>query len=232
VPGLTLRVRSLRRETPTTRIVRIDLAGAPFEFSPGQAARLGLHGRALKPYSIANAPDDVRRTGLVEFLIKSDAAGHADAHFHGLRRGSRVDLQGPLGFFSLPAALPGRTLLFIAGGTGIAPIRSMLRHVLARRPAGRLQLVYSVRLPGEFAYRREFRGLARRGRLDYTETVTRDAGPRWRGLRGRLDRSSLAPLVDPSALCFVCGPASLVDDVPRALRDLGVAQDRIRVEEW
>jgi ferredoxin-NADP reductase len=56
---------------------------------------------------------------------------------------------------------------------------------------------------------------------------------RWRGDRGRITRDRLARLIDtPETLCFVCGPASMVDDVPPMLRDLGVQEARIRIEEW
>ena len=64
-------------------------------------------------------------------------------------------------------------------------------------------------------------------------TVTRHADESWRGERGRISRRQLeAALPDEDAYCFVCGPESLVHEVPRLLRELGVAPERIRVEEW
>jgi ferredoxin-NADP reductase len=231
---LALRVCSVRRETPTTRIVRLDLDGRRLDFRAGQSVTLGVPGRPeRKPYSIACAPEDVRRDGILEFLAKVDTAGEGGPHVADLRRGDIVSVEGPFGSFTIPDRPGERRFLFVAGGTGIAPIRAMVRHLVTARQPARLRLCCSARQPKELAYRRELRRLARAGALELIETVTRDAGARWRGGRGRIDLARLAPLVDdPATLCFICGPASLVDEVPRLLHALGVAPARIRIEEW
>jgi ferredoxin-NADP reductase len=77
------------------------------------------------------------------------------------------------------------------------------------------------------------RDLARRGRIELSQTVTRASETAWEGRRGRIDRGQLAAMIrDPATLCFICGPDSLVDEVPGWLRELGIAPGRIRVEEW
>ena len=64
-------------------------------------------------------------------------------------------------------------------------------------------------------------------------TATRGGDERWKGGRGRIATAQLALLVDdPATLCFVCGPAAMVDDVPAMLRELGIDRSRIRLEEW
>jgi ferredoxin-NADP reductase len=65
-------------------------------------------------------------------------------------------------------------------------------------------------------------------------TVTRDAGPgNWTGTRGRISRDDLAPLVHGGeTLCFVCGPPTLVDEMPKLLEKLGIPPDRVRTEQW
>jgi ferredoxin-NADP reductase len=74
---------------------------------------------------------------------------------------------------------------------------------------------------------------AREGRLELSLTATREVPPRWRGERGRITTDRLSRLLrTPEALCFVCGPSAMVDDVPRMLLNLGVDRRRIRVEEW
>jgi ferredoxin-NADP reductase len=122
--------------------------------------------------------------------------------------------------------------LFIAGGTGIAPLRAMIRQARSRAD-GTFRLLYSARTPLDFAYRRELCGMARRHELELLLTATRDATNTWRGERGRITTTQLSTLVvDPNTLCFVCGPASMVEDVPRMLRGLGIERTRIRIEEW
>ena len=89
----------------------------------------------------------------------------------GLRLGDRIRVEGPAGNFTLSDALATTPLLFIAGGTGIAPLRSMIRDLVDARHAAPLALVYSARTPSEFAYLQELRALADDGRLTLT-TVT------------------------------------------------------------
>jgi glycine betaine catabolism B len=108
-----------------------------------------------------------------------------------------------------------------------------MRHAL-HRPHRQIGLLYSARTPREFAYEAELRDLARDGRIELTQTITRDApAEHWAGKRGRIGREDLAPLVhNPETLCFVCGPPALVDDIPRLLEELGIPSSRIRIEEW
>jgi propane monooxygenase reductase subunit len=230
----TFRISSVRRATASTRIVRVDLSGARFDYLAGQAASIGVPGfHGSVPYSIASAPAESVREGWLEFLIKVEASGRWGHKFDDLARGMRVTIDGPHGNFTLPRNPRERRFLFIAGGTGIAPIRAMLRQVELARLPGRARVLYSARTPGDFPYLTELRRLMRERNVEVVLTVTREGGARWRGERGRIAASRLAPLVDhPETLCFVCGPAAMVADVPLMLSGLGIARCRIRVEEY
>jgi ferredoxin-NADP reductase len=138
-----------------------------------------------------------------------------------------------MGNFVFPPNPVERQFLFVAGGTGIAPLRSMIGHALQARVNGRLHLLYSARTAANFAYLPELRRYAREGRLQLALNATREVPKRWRDRRGRITRDQLAPLVeDPATLCFVCGPAAMVNDVPRTLMEIGIEPKRIKVEEW
>ena len=229
-----LRVSSVRRATPSSCTVRLDLAAADFSYRAGQVAALGPAGSSTQiPYSIASAPEETAATGTIEFLVKTDHSGRWGDHFDPLRRGAMLSVRGPSGSFTFPDAPRERHFLFIAGGTGIAPLRSMIRHaVLSRRP-GQIWLLYSARTPHDFAYLRELRGMARRGDISLSLTATREMTPRWRGARGRILAPQVAPLIhNPATLCFVCGPASMVAEVPLILQGLGIEAGRIRLEDW
>jgi ferredoxin-NADP reductase len=239
---LIARVDSVRRATPSARIVRVAL-GAEFPYLAGQAVMVGPVGSTEQvPYSIASAPEDTAADGHLEVLIKDDGRGRWGSDFEPLRRGARLAIAGPLGSFTFPGHPQAHSFLFIGGGTGISPLRSMLRHVLALdqgamlRPDGkrrRVSVLYSARTPEDFAYGAELRRLARRGEISLVLTATRHSTSRWKGKRGRIVPGELALLVDDAAtLCFVCGPASMVADVPLMLQDLGIDRARIRVEEW
>jgi ferredoxin-NADP reductase len=229
----TLRIREVLPATPRARIVRIDLDGRPFAYVAGQAVKIGVPGGdRRKPYSIAAAPEDAVRDGWLELLVGVDAEGSAGASLP-LVAGAAIDVEGPMGSFTFPDEPEERRFIFIAGGTGIAPLRAMLRHALAI-PHRDIGLFYSVRTPDEFAYEAELRELAAARRIELRQTVTRaDATAAWAGARGRLDRQALSELVhDPATLCFICGPAALVDEMPKRLGELGVPPSRIRIEEW
>ena len=181
---------------------------------------------------MADAPENAQRDDCLELLVGIDDDGQAGPHLT-LAAGELVDLEGPVGRFTFPPQPEERRFLFIAGGTGISPLRAMLRHAL-NVPHGEIGLLYSARTPDEFAYEQELRALADRKRIELELRVTRDVAPGvWAGTRGRLGRADLAPLVHGrETLCFVCGPPALVEDIPKALEDLGVQKHRIRKEEW
>jgi ferredoxin-NADP reductase len=229
---LTLPIRDVLPATPRARIARIDLNGHAFDHAAGQAVLIATHGFEIrKPYSIASSPEDAKRMNYIELLIGVNADGVAGPHL-ALEPGQLVDVEGPLGAFTFPSSPDERRFVFIAGGTGIAPLRSMLRHALTL-PHRNIGLFYSARTPDDFAFEEELRRLAKAGEIELRQTVTRAGETEWSGPRGRLGREALAELVhDPATLCFVCGPRGLVEEMPRVLEDLGVPKGRIRIEEW
>jgi ferredoxin-NADP reductase len=229
-----VRIVSVRRETPGTRIVRVDLGGRRFRFRAGQAALIGpADRRERSPYSMASAPEEAAACGELEFLIRTKHGDRWGEDFPPPRRGMRLAVEGPIGSFAFPQRVRDRRLLFIAGGTGVAPVRSMIRHALLTGYDGRIRALYSARTPADFAYGPELRGMARRGEIDLLLTVTREPAGRWRGERGRIAASRLAPLLaDGPTRCFVCGPATMIADIPDVLTGLGIASNRIHVEQW
>ena len=229
---LTLPIREVSPATPRARIVRIDFERHPFDYAPGQAVAIASHGHEKRrPYSIAAAPEDARRDGWLELLVGVSAHGTPGPHL-ALDVGQLVDIEGPLGSFTFPPAPEERRFVFIAGGTGIAPLRAMMRRAL-HLPHRNIGLFYSVRTPDDFAYEEELRQLAEAGEIELRQTVTRASDTDWTGPRGRLNREALEELVhDPATLCFVCGPPALVDEMPKILADLGIPRQRIKIEEW
>lgn len=226
-------IREVLPATPRARTVRLDLGDTTFPYRAGQALLLASHGRGHKrAYSIAAAPAESTRDRCIELLVGVDDTGHAGPHLD-LKPGSIVDVDGPLGRFTFPDHPDERRFLFIAGGTGIAPLRAMLHEALTV-PHDEIGVLYSARTPAEFAYESELRALGAQGRIELELRVTRDVGPEgWQGTRGRLARHDLAPLVHGrTTLCFVCGPRDFVAEIPQVLADLGVPRERIRTEEW
>jgi ferredoxin-NADP reductase len=230
---LTLPIREVLPATPRARIVRIDLGRERFPYLPGQALLIATHGdEQRQPYSLAGAPEDAEHDRSLELLVRVGSEVSPGSHLT-LEPGAIVDIEGPFGGFTFPPKPEDRRFVFIAGGTGIAPLRAMLRHAL-HGSHEQIGLLYSARTPGEFAYERELQSLAREGRIELKQTVTRDlASDHWTGARGRIGLGDLAPLIHhPATMCFICGPPALVEEMPRLLGELGISRHRVRIEEW
>jgi ferredoxin-NADP reductase len=232
VPAITVPVRQVAHATPRTRVISLDLCDTEFTFAAGQAVMLGLHGSELrKPYSIASAPWELGKTGNLQVLAQIEDAGGLDPHLELAAPGTKLDLEGPFGTFGLPAdeTMP---ILFVAGGTGIAPLRSMLIERLSRPTRVPIALIYSARSPEEFAFRPELDALAAAGRITAHFTVTREHGA-WTGRRGRIDEALLKDaLPSLQSLCLICGPPQLVSDAGVLLKAIGVSDERILIEQY
>ncbi len=228
--AVTVRLLANDVETPTTRRIRVALDGEPFAYRAGQAAALSANGQPT-PYSIASAPAETARHGWLEFLVKADGSTRFGAAVGALQPGAALDLTGPAGGFTLDRVSGDTPVLFIAGGTGIAPLRSMIRESIESGHHHALALVYSSRTPDEFAYLGELKNLAADGQLKLTLTLTGDAQD-WTHSRGRTGAAHLAELLAPGTTAFICGPPAMVSELPAALHTLGVPRDRVITESW
>jgi len=231
---LTLPIRAVAAATPRAVIVRLDLGGRDFPFRAGQAVLVGRAGRPeRRPFSLATAAREVAARGEIELLVGLEASGEPPDSMGGLEPGSELVVDGPHGTFVFPDAPAERRFLFVAGGTGIAPLRAMIHEALARPGTASVAVVYSARTPTEFAYGAELRALAAAGRLTLWQTVTREVAAHWDGAQGRIALHHLRAMVtDPATLCFVCGPHALVVATAALLDQIGVAPERIKLEDW
>lgn len=224
---------SLRKATPTTRVLRLALDGNSFSYRAGQAAMLARDEGEMVPYSIASAPEETAANGWLEFLVKVDPTARFGATVDTLKRGAIVTTDGPVGSFVFPDVPPERRFLFVAGGTGIAPLRSMIQHIAAAHVPGTARLLYAARAREEFAYAPELRALERQGLLELWLTLTRETPAGWRHGHGRPGADVLRPLVDdPETRCFLCGPPGMVAELSEALIALGIPKTRIVTEGY
>ena len=191
-----------------------------------------LRGSSLrKPYSIASAPWEVEKSGILQLLVQVEDSGGPDPHLELAAPGTELDLEGPFGSFALPDTAD-RPLLFIAGGTGIAPLRSMLLDRIARPTRHAVALIYSARSADEFAFRADFAALEAAARISTYFTVTREEHS-WQGRRGRISEALLKEaLPSTDAICLVCGPPQLITDTRALLEGLGVGAESILVEKY
>ncbi len=202
-----------------------------FGFAPGQFVCLHLEG-LIRAYSLANPPHERD----LELHIRSSPGGVLDHALAELRVGNLVTVEGPFGqFFYRPQpALSDRSLLLVAGGTGYAPMKSILRHIregaLEPKPCA-LELIWAAETPAHLYDHAFLEKLASTwNRFHYRPVVLHPAsdGAIAAGTAPDLITSELAS----GAICYLAGPSTLVAACERRLRSLGVPASRIYHESF
>jgi ferredoxin-NADP reductase len=203
-----------------------------FDFSPGQHVKLSAEIGGVREdryYSIASAPDGGPR---FELCVKING----DPFSQGFARaeGQEFECEGPAGGFGLRGEL--RDSLLVAAGTGIAPLRAMLLHLLGRedRSGGRkLILLHGARTPGMLLYSEEFADLAkRRPGFEYWPTLSRP-GAAWSGRRGRVSAhlEEAAGSLENSFDAYLCGHPEMVAETAQRLTAAGIEGGAVFFEQ-
>jgi ferredoxin-NADP reductase len=227
------RVLAVIEESESIRTFR--LARPPgFDFAAGQFLMVrvqepGGGGTLARCYSISSSPDT---RGYLEISVRRQGVASRALH-EGIRPGDTLAIHPPLGRFTVPPDSTG-DLVLVAGGIGITPLMSMLRHAVAAEPSRRVTLLYSVRAKADAAFRDELDSVARRHpQARVAITITGDGDPQ--GCRhGRIDAALIHEAVpDPTRSIFlICGPLAMIDGVRAVLGQMGVAQERVRFEAF
>jgi ferredoxin-NADP reductase len=185
--------------------------------------------RAERQYSIASAPGEpVAIT--VERLEDGEVSPYLTQE---LRRGDLLELRGPIGGYFVWGPEDGGPLFLAAGGSGIVPLRAILRHRRMKDSDAPARLLYSSRSDKDVIYRAELEEHV--DGVEVVHTFTREQPPGWRGHNRRVDAELLAEVAWPTGerpLAFVCGPTSFVETVARGLVDLGYDPARVKTERF
>ena len=217
------------QETPDIRTFRM---GRPegFDFSAGQfiAVRVRAEGKEhVRCYSVSSAPAS---RGFLEISVKR--VGLVSGTLHAtLRPGSMLAVMAPAGAFFYPGG-EDRPLVLIAGGVGITPLMSMLRHAVETEPTRPVSLFYSVKTAADVAFREELKFLGHRHpQLRVIQVITGSAPPPEQP-PGRINESLIAQTIPDlaHASCFLCGPPPMIDAMTSLLAALGVPPTQIHFE--
>ena len=188
--------------------------------------------QAQRSYSIASAPEDGQLVLTVELLDDGEVSPYLVGE---LRPGDELELRGPIGGYFVWESAFGGPLLLLAGGSGIVPLRSMLRHRAAARSTVPTRLLYSSRTLDDVIYREELVHGGEDDGVDVHLTLTRAWPEGWTGFRRRIDPELLAEVAfppDQEPLVYVCGPTSFVETAAASLVELGHDPARIRTERF
>src|SRR4051794_25550988 len=238
-----LAVNDLRRETADaismTFAIPRDLAG-DYSFAPGQylTLRTTMDGEEVRrSYSICSGPDD----GELRIAVKKvDGGAFSNWAADELKAGDELDVMTPTGRFGVAHA-PGEARVYVgfAAGSGITPILSIVKGVLAREPDSRFFLFYGNRSTQSILFLEELEELKDRflQRLSVFHVISGEEQD-IPILHGRLDgekvRVLLRALVPAASIdhVFVCGPTGMSEDIETTCRDLGIAPERIHIERF
>jgi ferredoxin-NADP reductase len=233
------RVKKIVQETPRVKTFTLQLS----QWQPhlaGQHYDIRLTAedgyQAQRSYSIASPPEQAGEISLTVELIEE---GEVSAYLHeGVAVGDPLEVRGPIGgYFVWGQELVTLPLLLVAGGSGIVPLMSMLRHRAAIGATNPTALLFSVRTAAEVIYHQELEQLAQQqaNSIDLYLTFTRQPPSDWTGYQRRIDRAMLMEILSRFAIqpqCFVCGSTQLVEQVANTLVDLGLPFDSIRTERF
>ena len=219
-------VENIRFDTPDVATFRVQLpeGGQAFSFLPGQCAMLSVPPAGEAIFSITSSPTE---TAFMEFSIKR--CGEVTEQLHALEAGTQIGIRGPYGnAFPVETALKGKDLLFIAGGIGLAPLRSVINYVLANRgDYGKVDIVYGARSPEDLVHRGDlFEYWPAAPDTSVHVTVDRPAD-NWSGHVGFVPQfvKDLSLSLDKTVL--VCGPPIMIKFVLQGLEELGFSREQV-----
>lgn len=187
-----------------------------------------------RSYSIASEPE---REGDVDITVERIADGEVSSYLHDIVIvGDRVEVRGPIGGYFVWDASLSDPLLLIAGGSGVVPLMSMIRHRAAVRANNPTALLYSSRTVEDVIYYNELDSLSKsNGGLSVFHTLTRSQPADWKGYSRRIDETMLREVAGPlgrSAQVFICGPTLMVESAANALVKIGINSNQIRTERF
>jgi ferredoxin-NADP reductase len=185
--------------------------------------------RAERSYSIASAPGEPLAI-TVERLDDGEVSPYLTEE---LRPGDEIEVRGPIGGYFVWDKVDGGPLMLLAGGSGIVPLRAILRHRERLGDTVPVRLLYSSRSWADVIYRAELDQQA--DAVTVIHTLTREQPPEWTGYSRRVDQKMLAEVAWPAAqapLAYVCGPTSFVETVAAGLVALGYPPSRVKTERF
>ncbi len=238
-PTIEVRLVDKRQLTPAVRELTFERTdGATFAFEAGQWVSLILphpDGELRRAYSVASPPFGTPR---FEVAITQVEGGPGSTFLHDLPLGATLTAVGPQGFFTRPFHKSGPSL-FVATGTGITPLRSMIRNAVSAGSVMPLWLVAGVRTEGDIIYRDELESLAQANPHVRVEFTLSRPGVEWVGRRGYVQThvkelwGELGGLGLGPQHAYICGLQKMVGAVRELLRkEMGVPREQVHAERY
>ncbi len=222
------------RETWDTHTLHFKLDG-PFDFKPGQFVMVKptINGRTInRAYSISSPPTI---KDYIALTVRLGGTYTVSKYLNEvIQVGDQLPIRGPYGKFYWEEGMSD-TIFMIAAGSGITPFRSMVQYVLHKNIDVQMKVMYTCRYVKEIICRKMWKGYNKKyPNLDVILTVTREKPENWEGHLGRIDHNLLQKEVKgfEDGLFYICGAPPFVESMITLLKEVGIAEDRIKHEDW
>ncbi|MFZ5877340.1 MAG: FAD-binding oxidoreductase [Nitrospirota bacterium] len=234
-PGFEAEVVESRHLADQVREVTFRLIQpAVISFLPGQYLSFTIEefDHVRRSYSLASSPAD---RGRVTVCVRAVSGGRGSNYIHRLEPGDHVRFHGPHGEFTLQQSSV-RDVLLIANGTGVAPMMSILRHLVDARSTRNVRLYFGLRHVHDLFYREELDQFAKRlPNFRYTYCLSQPDRSRWDGFVGRVTdkiREDVTREVASRSEAYLCGGHGLVEDAKAVLLAVGMPADAVYHEQF
>ncbi|MFT5873504.1 MAG: sulfhydrogenase subunit gamma (sulfur reductase) [Clostridium sp.] len=216
-------MRADTEDVTTFRVVKPN-GGKAFEHMPGQCAMISVPPLGEAIFSITSSPT---QKDYMEFSVKR--CGAVTEYLHSLEVGCEIGIRGPYGNnFPVEDELKGKDLLFIGGGIGLAPVRSVINYVMDNRENyGKVDILYGSRTPGDLVFQKDiFENWPSMPNTDVHLTVDRPADG-WEGHVGFVPSYVKEIGFDTNKVALLCGPPIMIKYTLQTLMEIGFKKDQI-----
>ncbi len=233
-----VRVAEVIDETPDAKTIVLEFpSGEPFRYQAGQFLTFlfTINGEEIRrAYSFSSSPHGDAKRASVTVKRIADGVGSNFIHTN-VKAGDLLRIIGPSGDFTIPIR-PGekRRLVFVAGGSGITPIRSLTETLLATEPEVEIELIYGNRGETDIIFRKRLDELAAQYPNLKLTHVLQEPPDGWPGPAGMVTGQTVLDLVADrkDKAYYLCGPQAMMDGITPALRAAGVAERNIHIERF
>lgn len=230
-------VRDIKPETSKVKTFSLTLPNWT-EHRAGQHYDIRLTARdgyqAQRSYSIASEPE---REGEIDITVERIEDGEVSTYLHDtLILGDEIEVRGPIGGYFVWETIMTAPLVLIAGGSGVVPLMSMIRHRTTAKSNTPTRILYSSRTLEDVIYYDELEKLdALRDGLEVFHTLTRSQPAGWKGYTRRIDDDMLKEIIKPfnkGLQVFICGPTLMVESAADGLVMSGIKPGQIKTERF
>ncbi len=224
-------IKRVKKETPDVKTFTLaPLRGARFTFSlkervkfiPGQFLEVSAFGAGEAPFSISSSPTQK------DLQISIKDVGSVTHALHNIKKEKVIGLRGPFGNGFPIKDIRGADILFVGGGIGLAPLRSLINYMLDKRKNfRRIIILYGAKNPEELVFKDELRRWKKRKDVELLVTVDEGDG-KWKGNVGVVTTLFEKIRINPKkTFAFICGPPVMIPFVTEKLVEIGLKDKRI-----